>query len=323
MKLVYIAIGWVAGLIVASNFNEVDWRLWWGLMTLMLIASWLTRLSRGYRIVMISLLMFSLGGLRHSTMSQTSDIANYNNSGGLSVEGIVRTAPDVRDERVQFQLEAQSVIRGGTVIPTDGKVLVRVPRITDVDYGDRVRVTGELITPAEYDTFSYADFLARDGVYSISSNTSLEVISSGHGNALLAELFDLRERANEFINTHLPEPQAGLLAGILLGNERGLSPTLDDDFSAVGASHVIAISGFNMVIIAGVVMGLLNPGEEKRWWTAILGILVIGIYTIFVGANAAVLRAAIMSGVLIIGSVLKRKTYVPASLAFVALLMSI
>src|SRR5690606_6980169 len=77
------------------------------------------------------------------------------------------------------------------------------------------------------------------------------------------------------------------------------------------------------VIIAGVVMGFLNPGEEKRAWSAVVGILVIGMYTIFVGANPAVLRAAIMSGILIVGSVLKRKTYVPASLAFVALLMSI
>lgn len=323
MRLVYIAIGWVAGLIIASNFNEVDWRLWWGLMTLMLITSWLVRASRGYRILMISLLMFSLGGLRYATISQTSQVATYNNTGGLTIEGIVRTAPDVRDDRIQFQLGAESVIRSGATIPTDGKILVQAPRIADVSYGDRVRVTGELITPAEFDTFSYADFLAREGVYSILTNTSLEVISSGHGNTLLAALFDLRTRANDLINTHLPEPQAGLLAGILLGNERGLSPELNDDFSAVGASHVIAISGFNMVIIAGVVMGLLNPGEEKRWWTAILGILVIAVYTLFVGANAAVLRAAIMSGILIIGSVLKRKTYVPASLAFVALLMSV
>lgn len=319
MRLVYITMGWVCGVVLASSMDTLSWAVLAGLMLVGVVIGWG---SERYRIFNIALLMLALGGLRASLVPTTSDVAAYNLSGGLTIEGVIIDAPDVRDNRVQFRINTETVTRIGQTVETSGLVLVRAPRTTDVAYGDRVAVTGLLITPGEFDTFSYADFLARQGVYSIMTNAAVEVVSSGHGSTFYSTIYDLRRQANDLINDALPEPSAGLLTGILLGNERGISPELADDFSRVGASHVVAISGFNMVIIAGVVMALLNPGEKKRPWTAIIGLTVIGLYTIFVGANAAVLRAAVMSGVLIIGQAINRKTYVPASLAFVALGMS-
>ena len=120
-----------------------------------------------------------------------------------------------------------------------------------------------------------------------------------------------------------PDPEAALLTGILLGNERGIDPKLADDFTRVGASHVIAISGFNMAIIAGLVMGILEkPFGERKGVATTIGIVVLAIYTLLVGANAAVVRAAIMSSLLVIAPQMNRKSYVPASLAFVAIAMS-
>ncbi|PJF20557.1 MAG: hypothetical protein CUN56_15565, partial [Phototrophicales bacterium] len=122
----------------------------------------------------------------------------------------------------------------------------------------------------------------------------------------------------------LPEPQAGLLTGILLGNERGISPQLVDDFSRVGASHIIAISGFNMVIVSAIIMGIFEAIFRGRKLPAITaGIVVIIVYTVFVGANLAVIRAAFMSIMLVIARAFKRNTYVPASLALVTLVLSI
>jgi competence protein ComEC len=69
-------------------------------------------------------------------------------------------------------------------------------------------------------------------------------------------------------------------------------------------------------------MRLLAAVRVPRRWAATAGIVVIIVYTLFVGANAAVIRAAIMSSLLVVGKLFRRKTYVPASLAFVALLMS-
>jgi competence protein ComEC len=154
-------------------------------------------------------------------------------------------------------------------------------------------------------------------------DASVEVKGSGEGNALLQMLLAFKDSARQFISRSLPEPSAGLLTGILLGDARGLSPEVSDAFSVVGASHIIAISGFNMAVLSGVVMGLLERFRVRPRLAAFIGLMVILIYTILVGASASVVRAAIMSSMLVIGALIKRKSYVPTSLAFVAVMLSL
>jgi competence protein ComEC len=322
MRLIYIALGWCAGVLLALS----DWSLtpsaWLVLALSLAVLLIMMHRVRGYRLLIAAILAFGLGGLRTALNPTTSAVAALNNTGGLTIEGVVVDAPDVRDDRIDFRVDVETVERAGRVELSSGRVLVRAPITSDARYGDRVRVTGQIIAPAEYDTFSYADYLARVGVFSIMRYTSVEVLSSGHGSPIYAALLDLRMQAADRIASSLPEPQAGLLTGILLGLERGISPELGDAFAATGAAHIVAISGFNMVIISGVVMGLLERARVKPSWAALFGILVIAVYTIFVGANAAVVRAALMSSLLAVGTAVKRKTFVPTSLALVALVLS-
>lgn len=322
MRLIYIAFGWVIGIIIAARGNNSP--LIWLILTLVsAIAVWLVWDDRIRRMALIALTALTAGGLRFSLVWQTSPIAQYNNIGGLTVEGMVVDPPDVRDDRIQLRVAAETITRAGETLPTDGLVLVQVPRVTEVRYGDLIAATGVLITPAEYDTFSYADYLAQGGVFSIMPNAALEIISSDNGNPLYAALLDVKTRAQAAIANALPDPQAALLSGILLRDERGIAPQIQDAFSRVGASHVVAISGFNMVILSGLVTSLLSKAKLPPRLSAALGIAIIIIYTVFVGANAAVVRAALMSSLLVIAPLFKRKTYVPASLAFVAIFLSL
>ena len=324
MRLVVVALGWTAGIILAANNNSglTGFSLLWLALTGgALVAMWLAWSDSDRRWLHIALVAFTLGGLRMSFVPVSSDIARYNNSGGLSIEGIVVAEPDVRDTRTLLQVDAERLVRGGEMLATNGRVLVRAPRSAQTHVGDRVRATGLLIRPAEFDTFSYSDFLARSGVFSIMRDAAVEIIEPATSGWRLV-LSNLKQQAAQHIGRALPEPQAGLLSGILLGDENGISPVVEDAFSRVGASHVIAISGFNMVILSGVIMNSLTRFRVPLRWAAGISIFVVLIYTVFVGANAAVVRAAIMSGLLVIGEAIKRKTYVPASLAMVAIVMS-
>ncbi len=326
MRLVYAALGWCAGILLAASADPqspLTVLVWLVLAALSLLVVWLWWQDALRRRLAVMLVMLTLGALRLSLYPSTSDIARYNNLGGLTIEGLVVDEPDVRDDRIQLRLQAETVTRAGSTYPTQGVVLVYAPRLREVNYGDRVRATGELTTPAQYDTFSYADFLARDGVFSLMRNGAVEVTARDRGNPLYAALLSLKQRAQQAIQAAIPEPQAGLLNGILLGNERGIAPEVAEAFSAVGAAHVVAISGFNMVILSGVITRLLDRiGLQKRY-AALIGIVVIALYTLFVGANPAVVRAAVMSSILVIGQAIRRKTFVPASLAFVVLVMSL
>lgn len=322
MRLVYIALAWVGGIVIAASFSALIPLFWLCLLGIGGFAASYTR-NTPYFWIFAAVLAFAVGGYRYAFVPNTSDLAQYNEIGGATIEGVIINEPDVRDDRVQVQVEAETIQFGANIVPSSGRVLVNAPALAELNYGNRIRVTGQLSTPAVYDTFSYADYLAQQGVFTLMDNTVIEVINEGEGFFFFEQLFRFKSHLQENINQALPDPEAALLAGILLGNERGIDPQLEEDFTRVGASHVIAISGFNMAIIAGLVMGSLEKVvKDRKWIATVTGIVVLAIYTLLVGANAAVVRAAIMSSLLFIAPQLNRRTYVPASLSFVAILMS-
>jgi competence protein ComEC len=322
MRLIYFALGWAGGLLLAANADARPTLAWLLLLGVMLGIAWNNRKQVPSPIWIAALIGFTLAGLRFSFTPVSSDIARYNNLGGMTIQGIVTAEPDQRDDRLDLRVEAETVTRAGQTLPTQGLVLVYGPANADVKYGDRVAVTGSLVFPGEGDTFSYADYLARSSVYSLMRDTSVQVLSSGHGLPFFAALLDLKRRAAQHIAEALPEPAAGLLTGILLGDERGLAPELADAFTRVGASHIIAISGFNMAILSAVVMGVLTRLRVPPRWAAVIGLGVLAAYTVLVGASAAVVRAAIMSSMLVIAALIRRKTFVPTSIAFVVVILS-
>jgi competence protein ComEC len=326
MRLIYIALGWTAGILLAANnisASPTVTLIWLGLVGAAVIAAWLAWPDDGLRWIMIALIAFTLGGLRMSLVPRSSEVARFNNSGGLTIEGTIVDEPDVRDDQTQIRVAAESLTRAGETILTSGLVLVRAPISANVRFGDRVTATGLLIPPAEFDTFSYADFLGRSGVFSIMQDAAIEVLERNPADKFRATLYEFKAQAAQHIGRSLPEPQAGLLTGILLGNDNGISPEVAEAFSRVGASHIVAISGFNMVILSGAIMGLLGRLRMPERRAAVIGIGIILIYSLLVGAGAAVVRAALMSSLLVIGTAFRRKTYVPASLAFVALCLSV
>ncbi len=118
-----------------------------------------------------------------------------------------------------------------------------------------------------------------------------------------------------------PDPEAGLLAGILLGVEGGIPEELMEDFRTTGTAHIIAISGFNMTVLSGLIIVLLGRFLGK-YWGSLAAVVVIGIYTLLVGAQAGVARAAIMAGMGMFGLLVGRRQSGVNSLAFIAAVMA-
>ena len=95
----------------------------------------------------------------------------------------------------------------------------------------------------------------------------------------------------------IPEPEAGLASGILIGLRERVSRAVADDFTVTGLTHVVAISGWNIALVAGIATALLRAtGLGRRPRSAIV-IAAIVAYTILAGAEASVIRAAVMGGV--------------------------
>ncbi|MFC1959279.1 ComEC/Rec2 family competence protein [Chloroflexota bacterium] len=326
MTIVYLTLAWNMGIVLGTTNSTIPWWIPACMALVATVGAILLRRNRNHKILLLCLAIGSLGMLRMMAANAPpgpGDLLHYNGQGWREFEGVIIAEPDVRDTHVNLRVATDLTRYYEQEATIQGTALVQAPRYTPYHYGDRVLFSGTPLTPPEFDDFSYRDYLARQNIYTLVPNAAVEILAQDQGNQLYATLLDLKQVAQQRIAEALPEPQASLLTGILLGVETGISPEVRDAFNATGTSHVIAISGFNMTLIAGLVAGMLAVlMPTRRKLIVILGVTVILIYTIFVGANPAVLRATLMSILLISAPLFHRRTYVPASLAAAALLMS-
>src|SRR5262249_52646952 len=153
MRLIYFALGWAAGMVIAANTTARPVALWAALFVVACIVFLWNQRQKHLLAVSIVLIGFTLGGLRFAFVPVSNDIAQYNNDGGLTIEGVVTSEPDVRDNRIDLRVEAETVTHRGGTLPTSGLVMVQAPPVSRVQYGDRVRATGVLVIPGQFDDF--------------------------------------------------------------------------------------------------------------------------------------------------------------------------
>ena len=248
----------------------------------------------------------------------------YADGSNLTVRGIISGYPEERENGFRYVMQVSEIgFQNGKRLSVHGKVLFSMgldsPRLY---YGDEVEVLGKLTRPRSFEDFDYRAFLARKGIYSLVLRPRFRLLSRGHGSAFWRWVYSLRRSSRRKIDRLLPEPEASLMDGILLGIESTIPRDLYDEFNKTGTSHIIVISGFNITIVAGLLMLLFGRLLGDRWG-ALSALAGIALYTVFVGANPPVVRAAFMGGIYVLGVSLGRQSTAIVSLFFSALLMTL
>ena len=330
MLVVYLGIAWFLGLWLGS-VGTLDWRIWLlfalaGVVTAIILRRYQTGRYRTIRWGAACVGVLALAALRYGTAVPTIDethIAFYNGTRNVTVTGLVVDEPDVRDRFVNLRVEVDSIqVSGGAQLPMQGVVQVQTYRFPVIEYGSRLRITGILETPPEGETFSYRTYLARQGIHSLMSLPNITTLAENEGSPLYETIFAFKSRAQATIAQLIPEPQAALLTGILLGNDNGLPPTLDDAFRLTGMTHIIAISGFNIAILVAILVRLAEPFLSRRG-AVVFALVGISLYTLLVGADASVVRAALMGSIyLVTNRWLGRPNFAYASLFLAGFVMT-
>ena len=318
MRLFWFSLAWLAGIGISrsASLSPTHWLILAGCSSAALLAF---RRNANTRLLFLLALLWTLGGLRYTTSIPEfgpDHIASYNDRHNrLTIEGVIVASPDIRDKYSGLKIEVEAVYNPQTAIsqPMAGTVLVYASPYEIYNYGDKVRVTGPLETPPEFESFSYREYLARQGIHSTMPDPEVVVLGERAGNPLLQAIYDFRTGALQVIHQLFPDPEAALLSGILLGIESGISPDVRHAFDATGTTHIIAISGFNITIISALFISLFGRWLGTRRG-AIAACLAISVYTILVGADAAVVRAAIMAGFVLLANRLGRQSHGLASL---------
>jgi competence protein ComEC len=119
----------------------------------------------------------------------------------------------------------------------------------------------------------------------------IEVLEQTDAEPFTRMLWHIRSRFEKQIKRTFPDPSAGLLTGLLTGANGALTPTIEEEFRRTGLSHIVAISGSNITIILSL-MGSMLFWLPLRWRFVPLAVGII-VFTLFVGASASVIRAAV------------------------------
>ena len=254
-----------------------------------------------------------LGGARyehHRAVLAADPLAELRDSGLVTFRGVVEQPPQPRDVSARWRLQVSDVWSDAAQRwePADGLALVYARRFPEVRYGDAVLVKGRLEPPPQLDNFDYQAYLARQGVRTVVRYPTVQVLEHDLGNPVVAAIAGLRHRLAAGLDAALPEPHSALAKGMLLGERSAIPQSITDDFRRTGTTHILAISGHNLsvvaallILLAGRVVGRLHPAYT-------LGLLVIfwG-YTALVGFEPPVVRAAIMASMVVIAYALGRQ----------------
>jgi len=335
LPLMWFSLAFLAGIVLASLISLSIW-IWAGLSLLFLLlalfisffplSSFRSHPSSLILQPFTFVLFFALflGAARYQLSIPEFDafhIAYYNDRDyDLLITGTLVEPPDYRDSYTNLRLDVEKVDTGDRDLTAHGLILVRASNNQVFHYGDRLRLRGKLKTPPENEDFSYRDYLAAQQIHSYMSSAEVTVLPGKGGNPISAVLYAIKERSLDNIYRMFPDPESSLLAGILLGVDTGLTQELQQAFKNTGTAHIIAISGFNMSIIAGLFVVFFSRflGPRRGAVLAILGII---LYTILVGGGAAVVRAALMGSLALFARQVGRRQFALNTLLAVALLM--
>lgn len=200
----------------------------------------------------------------------------------VKITGIVASDPVLQNLR-EFKLRL--------IPPLKGQILVRAARYPKVGYGDTVQISGAITKPKG----NYRYFLMKEEVAGLVTYPRLAVVKA-QNRSLQRFLFSIRKRALSIFQRTLPYEEAAFLGGITLGGREALSEEFKTAMARSGTAHLVALSGYNITIIVAAGSFVLG-GFLSRAKTFIALVLLILAFVAMTGAEASVVRAALVGAV--------------------------
>ncbi|RJQ30807.1 ComEC family competence protein [Candidatus Parcubacteria bacterium] len=222
----------------------------------------------------------------------------------MALRGVVSDEPEEKENYARIVFEEET---------SAAKILVYLQSYPKYKYGDKLNLKGVLKRPQNFNAsaskslqdlsysnksvnnnnFNWPDYLAKEGIYFEMFYPQAEYVSSGNGLWIKEKLFDLKKEFLSAISKNVPEPHGAFLGGITIGARESLPGEWQEMFKTTGVAHIVALSGYNIAIVAESVMLLFS--FLPRYLAVGGGALGIILFAIMTGSSATVLRASIMA----------------------------
>ena len=300
------------------------------------------------RIIGVLLVGMCAGGASHAVYTTPSprsvaSVADADLSATLS--GVVGDAPERSGTTTRFTLHVDSIRVAGAPRAADGRVRVTVrPSPWDdisaaafptLFEGDRIQLHGQLRLPSGKRNpggFDYGAYLARRGVCCTMYVDAPDAVArlAPATSAVTRAIVAVRQHVRTQIVRHVPSADGqAVLQALLLGDRSGISDTQREWFVQTGLMHLLAVSGLHVFLVGMVLYVLLRPllmrlrlgWKHVELGRAALTVGTLSLYMVLTGARPSVVRAVVMSTLLIGGLLFQRSAHPLNTLGVAALLL--
>ncbi len=292
MPMLLVIIPFIAGVILANNFNTPLWALC-GALAIATVGALYAR-PQGVAYCFVALLVMSFGILVVE-LRQSPATTPYNRTVEMRVSVVSpiaeREGYDIAEGRIESWQSDSCWYEADDRV----QLWLRTDRLT---YGDRVCIVGELRERIS----KYGDYNALMhnrgyvGGVGISDAQIVDIESNKAGGVRRCAIEKLERYARDTASYSIVE-------GMVVGSRHSMPTKLREAYSATGLSHILAVSGLHLGIIVLVISLFLFPLKLITYGHITADILTVAVLWLFVlisGASPSVVRAALMFSVLIL-----------------------
>jgi competence protein ComEC len=247
----------------------------------------------------------------------------------VSVQGKIADDPDIREDKTFLIMNAEKISFRNRAYQTTGHIILKIKEPSyQFDYGDEVKTTGYLYEPSSRrnpGAFDYRRYLNRKDIYgmlTLAKAEGVEIIGRNEGSIFQSKLIiPLREWIQDVFDKTLTGDHKALLSGFLLGETKEISSRVYTMFRDTGTVHLLAVSGSNVWLVVGVIFGALTLLRVPRYLKTILGLICIFIFANLTHNEPPVVRASVMAGVVLVGTLLYKDVDLINVVSFAGLLI--
>ncbi len=239
------------------------------------------------------------------------DITLHAGKERLTVEGLVCSPPRVSRDKTNLVINSTRIIRDGTATPVSGKILLSVKDSNNLfKYGNYIRARVKLKEPHNFNNpggFDYKRYLLYRGIHLrgyVSKPSDIIIMRESAGNYFKTRIERYRSRLRKLILESAPLPEGGILQALILGEKERIPEEIADKFNRAGVSHILAISGLHVGIIAFLSLIIIRTIMKSSEYlllrfnifkvSALFAVIPIISYAFIAGLRISTIRATIM-----------------------------
>ena len=257
-------------------------------------------------------LLFILIGAVYINILNKNYEAKYSDvSDEVNIRGIIISEPQDKDYKYTYTIKVEEINNQDKYKGTKLILNINKNKLKDIvpKFGDEVELTGEFERPnsaRNYKGFDYKQYLKSKGIYGTVDLENYKIVAEDQIDNFSKLINSVQNSMKNNINAILGKEEAALCIGILVGDREAISEETEDNFKKSNLTHMLAVSGSHITYIITALAVLLGRTGKKL--TKIITIVILLFFMALTGFTSSVIRACIMGILVLIASMLHRKS---------------